>query len=137
MNKYPYPVLADEGSSYKDDIEYVLTYVDSFCLKDSITFEFNIKMNSTVLKELIERKDAKIILKAQTGIYSTSFDLDILEGNCKCTLYLSDIQQNDSLKFTSYIIANNDINYKVNEELKNVEKQIYRQLPEKKGNKKI
>lgn len=117
MNKYPYPVLTYDGSSYKENIEYELTYVRSFSLSDSITFEFNLKMNSVVLKDLIESGNAKMIIKAQSGIFATSYDVDIVEGNYKCTLLLSNIQSNDTLKFTGYIIADKEMIYEANSEL--------------------
>lgn len=117
MSNYPYPVLTPEGSSYKDNIYYEITYSRSFSLAECITFEFNIKMNSDVLRDLIETKKAKMIIKAQTGIFSNAYDVDLIEGEYKCTLNLSDIQANDTLRFTGYIIADADITYISNSEL--------------------
>lgn len=116
MNKYPYPVLSYEASSYKEEIVYEITYIRSISVQDSITFEFNVHMNSSFISKLICDEKAKMILKVQTGIYSTAFEVDILEGSFRCTLQLSDIQSNDTLKFIGYVVANEEIVLSSNDE---------------------
>lgn len=117
MNRYPYPVLEEENSSYIKDIVFELTYIRTFIVENIITFEFNIKMNSNYIKKLIDDEKAKIILKAQTGFYAESFDVKITDGNIKITILLDNIESNDTLKFVCYILANSDMCIEKSEEM--------------------
>lgn len=126
MNRYPYPVLTEEGSSYKEGIVFEISYLRSVCLSDNISFEFNIKMNSKTLKKQIDENKAKMVMKAQTGIFSTAYNIDIVEGNYKCTLGMSDIKSNDNIKFICYIVANDEVSFDMSDEINPVYGEEYR-----------
>ena len=126
MNRYPYPVLTEEGYSYKEGIFFEILYLRSVCLSNSISFEFNIKMNSKTLKKQIDENKARMIMKAQTGIFSTAYNVDIVEGNYKCTIGMSDIKSNDNIKFICYIVANDALSFDISDEINPVYGEDYR-----------
>lgn len=126
MNRYPYPVLAEDNSSYVEGTIFKLTYVKSLSIHNEITFEFNINMNSKYLKELINNGYAKVILKVQTSIYAESIDINDIDGNVKIKMLLDNIASNDTLKFICYIVANESIYIEKNEELLDIYDQDYK-----------
>lgn len=117
MSKYPYPVLANVDSSYKDNIIYEITYVKNSCSIDEMIFEFDIVMNSEYLKTLIIDKKASMYMRVQSNIYTTVVSFDDIEGKCYFKVDTTKLQANDTLKFVSYIVANVDMQLEYNNEM--------------------
>lgn len=131
MNKYPYPVLAFEASSYKEDISYEIVFLRNINMPGEIAFEFDIKMESQYLKTLIENNMAKIVMKVTTGLYSQCFEISNLDSKFQCTVETGKLKSNDQLKFTSYILANERIELIHNDELISVYDEDYKVSVEK------
>ena len=126
MSKYPYPVLCEEDSSYNTNIKFSIQNVNHYNYPGSITFEFVINMNSATIKNMLVSGQAKMIIKVQTGIFATSFNVDNIEEKQTCRIMLSDIKENDEIKFTAYVIAGDRIIYNANQELIDIYDKDYR-----------
>lgn len=117
MSKYPYPVLCDEETSYKDSVIFNITYVRNSFLGDKLVFELDINMNSESLKTLIIENKAKMYIKMQSNIYAFMVPIDVVTGKCYIDVEVSKIQVNDTLKFVAYILANENIELTYQEEM--------------------
>lgn len=74
-------------------------------------------MNSDVLKRLINDNKASLILKVQTGFYARTFNINEVDGICKIGLETEKIESNDTLKFTAFILACDQLEYVANNEI--------------------
>lgn len=126
MSKYPYPVLTSEDSSYKEHILYEIVYVGSSFSLDEVIFEFDIIMNSEYLKRMIIDKKASMYMRVQTNIYAAAMMIDEIEGKCYFKVKTSKLQGNDTLKFVSYIVANEEIFLQYDEEMLEIYRGDYR-----------
>ncbi len=117
MSKYPYPVLCNEESSYRDEIKFDLEYINNYRSDDTITFEFNVKLNSTVIKDLILSGKARMIIRVQTGIFATSYNVDTMNEKQSCNLKISNIRSNDEITFVAYVVAVQKMTYYASQEL--------------------
>ncbi len=109
MNRYPYPVLTDEGSSYKEDIVFEILYTKNTCSNEKISFEFEIKLNSLYLTELVQLEKVKVLLKAQSNIIIKTEELNIVNGKFWFELDTERLQSNDTVFFQAYIVACEEI----------------------------
>lgn len=132
MSKYPYPVLNDEGTSYKEGIVFEITYVRNSFLGEKIVFEFELNMNSEYLKALILENKAKMYVKVQSNIYAFVVPIDVTEGQCYIDVEVSKIQANDTLRFVAYILANEDIELSYHDEMLDIYQGEYKAAVRKK-----
>ncbi len=117
MSKYPYPVLNDEGSSYKEGVVFEITYVRNSFMGEKMIFELDVNMNSECLKTLILENRAKMYAKLQSNIFAFLVPIDVVEGKCYIDVEVSKIQANDTLRFVAYVLANEDIELAYHEEM--------------------
>ena len=126
MSKYPYPVLSDEGTSYKEDIFFEITYIRNSFLGEKIVFEFDINMNSECLKALLFENKAKMYIKLQSNICAFIVPIDVAEGKCYIDVEVSKIQSNDTLRFVAYILANEEMELSYHDEMLDIYKGEYK-----------
>lgn len=125
MIKYPYPILTLDGSSYKEDIYYKLTFVRNFATPGKMTFEFSVQLNSKFLNSMIENGEAKMFIKIQTGIFGGIQEISDFTNNVQCHLLLENIEANDIIKFTGYIVCTKELLLQHCDEFLNVYPQNY------------
>lgn len=117
MIKFPYPVLTPEGSSYKENINFEIVFVRNFSFSEKMSFEFNVNMNSEVLKAMMENSEAKMYIKVQTSIFTEVQEVVDFTGNIQCSLAFENIESNDIIRFTGYVICNKNLIFGYNDEL--------------------
>lgn len=125
MIKYPYPVLTLDGSSYKEGICYELTFVRNFATPGKMTFEFSVKLNSALLKSMLDNAEAKMFIRVQTGIFVGIQEISDYTNNVQCPLLLENIEANDIIRFTAYIVCNNNLLLQRSDEFLDIYPQDY------------
>lgn len=118
VNEYPYPVLLEEDSSYKKDIEFTLEYDKEFFADKEIRFKFKVMLTSDYLKKNIDCGFLKAVIKMQSNIFITTVLINpTKEDFAIVRIPTSVLTQNDTLKFTAYILANDNFELTYNNEL--------------------
>ena len=70
MNGYPYPVLTEVDSSYKENINFDIEFLKYDYETEKVKLSLGINLTSESLKEYIQRGDAKFVIKTVTNIRS-------------------------------------------------------------------
>ena len=73
MNNYPYPVLSDDGSAYKDDCTFTLQFEKSEITEEAVILYYTVDLKSNYLKSLIDEGFAKAISGNVKNNTSTEF----------------------------------------------------------------
>lgn len=120
MNGYPYPVLTEVDSSYKEDVKFNIEFLKYICKEDSITLSVGITLESSTLKQHIVDNNAEIVIKAVTGIRSLLFHIDGIQNNIEIEINKEDIKPNDSIKITSFIVAKTPFKLEISDEMEDL-----------------
>lgn len=116
MNNYPYPVLSDDGSAYKDDCTFTLQFEKSEITEEAVILYYTVDLKSNYLKSLIDEGFAKAIIRIKSGIYVKSFNADLNGNRTVLSIGSENFQANDTIAATAYVIAIKPFNMKWNEE---------------------
>lgn len=120
MNGYPYPVLTEVDSSYKEDVKFNIEFLKYICKEDSIALSVGITLESSTLKQHIVDNNAEIVIKAVTGIWSLLFHIDGIQNNIEIKINNEDIKPNDSIKITSFIVAKTPFKLEISDEMEDL-----------------
>ena len=120
MNGYPYPVLTEADSSYKEDVKFNIEFLKYICKEDSIALSVGITLESSTLKQHIVDNNAEIVIKAVTGIRSLLFHIDGIQNNIEIKINNEDIKPNDSIKITSFIVAKTPFKLEISDEMEDL-----------------
>lgn len=120
MNGYPYPVLTEADSSYKEDVKFNIEFLKYICKEDSIALSVGITLESSTLKQHIVNNNAEIVIKAVTGIRSLLFHIDGIQNNIEIKINNEDIKPNDSIKITSFIVAKTPFKLEISDEMEDL-----------------
>lgn len=120
MNGYPYPVLTEADSSYKEDVKFNIEFLKYICKEDSIALSVGITLESSTLKQHIVDNNAEIVIKAVTGIRSFLFHIDGIQNNIEIKINNEDIKPNDSIKITSFIVAKTPFKLEISDEMEDI-----------------
>ncbi len=120
MNGYPYPVLTEADSSYKEDVKFNIEFLKYICKDDSIALSVGITLESSTLKQHIVDNNAEIVIKAVTGIRSLLFHIDGIQNNIEIKINNEDIKPNDSIKITSFIVAKTPFKLEISDEMEDL-----------------
>ena len=117
MSKYPYPVLCENDSSYKSDVNFRITYFQNKILNGKIFCELDVDMNSEYLNELISDNKAKMYIKLQTNIDAFIVPVQIENGKCYVEVSVDKLQRIDYLRFVGYVLTNGAVELKYHPEM--------------------
>ena len=120
MNGYPYPVLTEVDSSYKEDVKFNIEFLKYICKEDSIALSVGITLESLTLKQHIIDNNAEIVIKAVTGIRSLLFHIDGIQNNIEIEINNEDINPNDTIKITSFIVAKSPFKLEISDEMEDL-----------------
>ena len=132
MNEYPYPVLLESDSSYKDDVKFNLEFDKEFFSSKEISFRFKINLNSKYLLQHIEEEKLKVIIKFQSNIYTKTTEINI--GDTVIVQVPTEkLMNNDTLKFAAYILACEEFDFQYHDELIDIYDSDYKERVKKNG----
>ena len=132
MNEYPYPVLLEMDSSYRDDVKFVLEFDKEFFSSKEVSFRFKINLNSQYLRKHIEEEKLKVIIKFQSNIYIKTTEVNI--GDVSIVKVPTEkLMNNDTLRFTAYILACEEFDLQYHNELIDVYDDDYKERVKKNG----
>lgn len=132
MNEYPYPVLLEMDSSYKDEVKFDLEFDKEFFSSKEVSFRFKIELNSKYLLRHIEEEKLKVIIKFQSNIYIKTTEVNV--GNAAIVKVPTEkLMNNDTLKFTAYILACEEFELKYHDELIDIYDADYKECVKKNG----
>lgn len=132
MNEYPYPVLLETESSYKDNIKFSLEFDKEFFSAKEVSFRFKINLNSKYLLQHITEGALKVIVKLQSNIYINTTNANVGD-NVIVKVPVEKLMNNDTLKFTAYVLASEEFELKYNDELIDVYDAGYQEQVKKNG----
>lgn len=116
MNEYPYPVLLEMDSSYKDDVMFSLEFDKEFFSSKEVSFRFKVTLNSKYLLQHIDDGKLNVVIKLQSNIYITTTKVNIGE-NVIVKIPTDKLMNNDTLRFTAYILASEEFELQYHDEL--------------------
>lgn len=125
MNNYPYPVLTESNSSYKENINFSIVCEKHTIEQDDVKFDISFNLNSDYLLSLLEENKAKAILNISTSIINKSYYVDSLNEKYIATLPIGDIKANDTINITCVIVADNAFDIQSNDEFDELYGQDY------------
>jgi len=132
MNEYPYPVLLETESSYKDNIKFSLEFDKEFFTAKEVSFRFKVNLNSKYLLQHINEGALKVIVKLQSNIYINTTNVNVGD-NAIVKVPVEKLMNNDTLKFTAYVLASEEFELKYNDELIDVYDAGYQEQVKKNG----
>lgn len=117
MNGYPYPVLTEVDSAYKENVSFNIEFSKYVCKDDKITLSVGVMLNSETLKKHIEEKNAEMVIKVVTGIRSLMFHIQDTCDYNDLDINSEDIRANDTIMITSYVVSKNAFEFMVTSEM--------------------
>lgn len=117
MNGYPYPVLTEVDSSYKENINFNIEFLKYDYDAGQVKLSLGINLTSESLKEYIQREDAKLVIKTVTNIRSQVHTLTEYQEHTEIPLESQNIRANDVIEITAYVIANSPFVLQMNNEI--------------------
>ena len=117
MNGYPYPVLTEVDSSYKENINFNIEFLKYDYDAGQVKLSLGINLASESLKEYIQRGDAKLVIKTVTNIRSQVHTLTEYQEHTEILLESQNIRANDVIEITAYVIANSPFVLQMNNEI--------------------
>lgn len=132
MNEYPYPVLLETESSYKDNIKFSLEFDKEFFSAKEVSFRFKVNLNSKYLLQHINEGALKVIVKLQSNIYINTTNVNVGDSAI-VKVPVEKLMNNDTLKFTAYVLASEEFELKYNDELIDVYDAGYQEQVKKNG----
>lgn len=117
MNGYPYPVLTEVDSAYKEEISFNIDFLKYTCDEDKVVLTVGVLLNSETLKKHIELKKAELVVKAITDIRSMVFHFEDFQETLEININNEDIRANDTIKLTAFIVAKQPFVLTTNEEM--------------------
>lgn len=117
MNGYPYPVLTEVDSSYKEGVSFNIEFIKYDYDEEKVKLSLGINLTSESLKEYIHRGDAKLVIKTVTNIRSQVHTLTEYQEHTELILESQNIRANDVIEITAFVIANNPFVLKMNSEI--------------------
>ena len=117
MNGYPYPVLTEVDSSYKENINFSIEFLKYDYDAGKVKLSLGINLTSESLKEYIKRGDAILVIKTVTNIRSQVHTLTEYQEHAEILLESQNIRANDVIEITVYVIANSPFVLQMNNEI--------------------
>ena len=116
MNNYPYPVLTNDQSAYKNSRFEIIC---SDCqVKDGIVMiSLSVELSSAFLSGLLEDGKAKAIVKINSDIFTKSSDITINQEKTNIQIACERFKTNDIISVTAFIVANDSFTYLWNDEI--------------------
>ena len=118
MNGYPYPVLTEIDSSYKDDINFNIEFNKYNINNNKVSLIIGVSLNSSFLRESIEKGNAQLVIKTVTGIQSKLHPVSGLTDFAEIVIEGQNIRANDVIEITAYIIVKTPFVLYANDEIK-------------------
>lgn len=126
LKHYSKPVLTpEENSSYKKEYTFKLSVLDSCVENETVQIIFSAELNSSVIRTLLEKKEASFGIKITTEIKSYYFEFDINTNPMVVNLKKAELLRIDKIKCRAYVIAEQEIDYLWNNELKDYYEKEY------------
>ena len=117
MNGYPYPVLTEVDSSYKENINFEIEFLKYDYDAGNVKLSIGINLTSESLREYIQRGDAKLVIKTVTNIRSQVHTLTEYQERTEILLESQNIRANDVIEITAYVIAHSPFVLQMNNEI--------------------
>lgn len=117
MNGYPYPVLTEVDSSYKENVNFDIEFLKYDYDAGKVKLSLGINLTSEYLKEYIQRGDAKLVVKTVTSIRSQIHTLTEYQEHTEILLESQNVRANDVIEITAYVIANSPFVMQMNNEI--------------------
>ena len=117
MNGYPYPVLTEIDSAYKEKINFNIEFSKYACHDDKIVLSVGIMLNSETLKSHIEDDNAELVIKAVTGIRSSLFHIQDICDYIDIEINSEDIRANDTITLTAFVVTKKSFDFLVTDEM--------------------
>lgn len=117
MNGYPYPVLTEVDSSYKENVNFSIEFLKYDYDAGKVKLSLGINLTSESLKEYIKRGDAILVIKTVTNIRSQVHTLTEYQEHAEILLESQNIRANDVIEITVYVIANSPFVLQMNNEI--------------------
>lgn len=117
MNGYPYPVLTEVDSSYKENINFDIEFLKYDYDTGRVKLSLGINLTSESLKEYIQRGNAKLVIKTVTNIRSQVHTLTEYQEYAEILLESQNVRANDVIEITAYVIANSSFVMQMNNEI--------------------
>ena len=117
MNGYPYPVLTEVDSSYKENVNFSIEFLKYDYDAGKVKLSLGINLTSESLKEYIKRGDAILVIKTVTNIRSQVHTLTDYREHAEILLESQNIRANDVIEITVYVIANSPFVLQMNNEI--------------------
>lgn len=117
MNGYPYPVLTEIDSAYKENINFNIEFSKYVCNDNKITLSIGIMLNSETLKTHIQDRNAEMVVKVVTGIRSLLFHIEDIRDYIDLDINSEDIRANDTITLTAYVVTNESFEFMVTDEM--------------------
>jgi len=117
MNGYPYPVLTEIDSAYKENINFNVEFSKYACNDNKITLSIGIMLNSETLKAHIQDKNAEMVVKVVTGIRSLLFHIEDIRDYIDLDINSEDIRANDTITLTAYVVTKKNFEFMVTDEM--------------------
>ena len=117
MNGYPYPVLTEIDSAYKENINFNIEFSKYACNDNKITLSIGIMLNSETLKAHIREKNAEMVVKVVTGIRSLLFHIEGICDHIELAINSEDIRANDTITLTAYVVTKESFEFMVTDEM--------------------
>jgi len=116
MNGYPYPVLTEVDSSYKENVNFNIEFLKYDYDAGKVKLTLGINLTSEFLKKHIQSGDAKLVIKTVTNIRSQVYALTECLEHIEILLESQNIRANDVIEITAYVIANRPFVLQMNNE---------------------
>ena len=117
MNNYPYPVLTEWDSAYKDDCNFTLAYQDHQCVDNVLKVHLSITLNSKSLCSYVENNEAEIIVKLMTNIKTLVFHLDKTSKDITVEIPTENVASIDTIKIQAFIVTKKEMLFTANDEI--------------------
>ena len=117
MNGYPYPVLTETDSAYKENIRFSITFSKYSCKQNKIVLSLASTLSSETLSNLILNNKAELVVKVVTDIRSQLFKLDGFRDKFDIEVNSEDIRPNDTIRITSFVVAKESFDFMVSDEM--------------------
>lgn len=124
MNGYPYPVLTDVDSSYKDDIHFKINFSKYECLENKVKLHIAVDLNSSYLIEQLSCGNAELVVKAISDIRSMIFKKEFNE-KIEIEIDGENVRANDTIKLTAFVLVKTPFSLEINEDIKDYFGQDY------------
>ena len=117
MNGYPYPVLTETDSAYKENIRFSITFSKYSCIQNKIILSLASTLSSETLSNLILNNKAEFVVKVVTDIRSHLFKLDGFRDKFDIEVNSEDVRPNDTIKITAFVVAKESFDFMVSDEM--------------------